>query len=372
MVPRDYYDILGVGRDASDKELKKAYRKLALEFHPDRNPDDPDAEKKFKEAAEAYEVLSDERKRQIYDRFGHEGLRGQGFEPNYSDVGDIFSAFSEIFGFGDIFGFGGGGGGRGRQRSRRGADLEVRLDLDFMEAAHGAQKEVTLTRHAHCETCGGEGLKEGASPSTCSTCGGRGQVIQQQGFLRIRSTCPACRGSGTTVAPGDRCPECNGSGRQREQDTIKVTVPKGVDDGMQLRLIGKGEAGDPGGTPGNLYVTIHVRPHDLFKRDGLDTYCQIPVPFTTMCLGGEIVVPTIHGEESLEVPAGTESGKVFTLGGKGIEPIHGRGSQGKHHVQVVVDVPQDLSDEQEDLLRRLAELEGSNVREKGFWKKLFG
>jgi len=248
----------------------------------------------------------------------------------------------------------------------------VRLTLDFMEAAHGTQKEVGVTRNVHCDTCGGSGLREGASEQTCSTCGGHGQVVQQQGFLRIRTTCPVCRGSGRRVDPADRCPECGGTGRQRQRDTIKVTVPSGVDTGMQLRLLGKGEVGDPGAPPGNLYVTIAVQPHSLFKRDGLDTYCQIPVPYPTMCLGGHISVPTIHGEESLEVARGTESGKVVTLRGKGIEAVHGRGSKGDHHVQLVVDVPKSLTEEREGLLRQLAELEGSDVREKGFWKKLFG
>jgi len=370
-VPRDYYEVLGVSRDATAQEVKKAYRKLALEHHPDRNPDDPQAETKFKDAAEAYEVLSDENKRSIYDRLGHEGLRGRGFDPNFTDVSDIFSAFSEIFGFRDFFGFGGGARGR-QQRIQRGADLEVRLALDFMEAAHGAQKEVTVTRNVHCDTCTGTGLREGASTQTCSTCGGRGQVIQQQGFLRIRTTCPACRGAGSRVEATDRCPECGGSGRQRQRDTIKVTVPSGVDSGMQLRLLGKGEVGDPGAPPGNLYVTIGVQPHSLFKRDWLGTYCQIPVPYPTMCLGGQISVPTIHGEEALDVSRGTESGKVVTLRGKGIQAPHRRGAPGDHYVQLVVDVPKSLTEEREELLRQLAELEGSDVREKGFWKKLFG
>jgi len=241
-----------------------------------------------------------------------------------------------------------------------------------MQAAHGVQQDVAVTRHVHCETCEGSGLLEGASRTPCRACGGRGQVIQQQGFLRIRTTCPTCRGAGSTIDPDDRCPDCNGLGRQRQQESIKVTVPGGVDSGMQLRLVGKGEAGDPGAPLGNLYVTIHVEPHSLFRRDGLDTYCSIPVPFPTMALGGEIRVPTIHGEETLNVPRGTESGKVFHLRHKGILPIHGRGQPGDHHVQLVVDVPGDLFEEQEELIRQLAEIQGSDVREKGFWKKLFG
>ena len=276
-----------------------------------------------------------------------------------------------MFGFGDFFGFGAQGGPRA-ERSRRGADLEVRLDLDFMEAAHGVAKEIGITRHLHCVKCEGSGLKSGASRAACKTCQGRGQVVQQQGFLRIRTTCPACRGAGSTVDAGDRCPECSGAGRTRHPETIKVTVPAGVDSGMQLRLAGKGEAGDPGAPAGNLYVTIHVTPHSLFRRDGNETYCSIPVPFPTMVLGGEIRVPTIHGEETLDVPRGTDSGRVFTLRGKGIPALHGQGSPGDHHVQLIVDVPKDLSADQEQLVRQLAEMQGSDVREKGFWKKLFG
>jgi molecular chaperone DnaJ len=368
---RDYYEVLGVPRDASEEDIKKAYRKLAFKLHPDRNPGNKEAEAGFKEAAEAYEVLNDDKKRQIYDRWGHDGLKGRGFDPHFHDVSDIFSAFSEVFGFGDFFGFGGGGGARA-ERARRGADLEVRLDLDFMEAAHGAQKEVAVTRHVHCATCAGTGLKAGASRASCKTCQGRGQVVQQQGFLRIRTTCPACRGAGSTVDPNDRCADCSGVGRQRHQETIKVTIPGGVDTGMQLRLVGKGEAGDPGSPPGNLFVTIHVTPHSLFRRDGNETYCSIPVPFPTMVLGGEIRVPTVHGEETLDVPRGTDSGRVFTLRGKGIPALHGQGHPGDHHVQLIVDVPKDLTVDQEKLVRQLAEMQGNDVREKGFWKKLFG
>lgn len=372
-MPRDYYEVLGVARDASAQDIKKAYRKLAVQFHPDRNKDDPSAEARFKEAAEAYEVLSDEEKRQVYDRFGHDGLQGRGYSPHFTDVSDIFAAFGDMFGFGDLFGFGGGRRGPsagGARRARAGADLAVPLVLEFMEAAHGVKKDVTVARAIHCETCSGKGLKDGKLRKPCQTCQGMGQVIQQQGFLRIRSVCPACRGEGSTVSPDDRCPDCGGSGQQRQTDTITVTVPAGVDTGMRLRLSGRGEVGDPGAPPGDLYVTIEVRPHEVFKRDGNETYCEIPVPYPLMVLGGEITVPTVHGEEGLKIPVGTESGKVFRLRGKGIDGL-GQGP-GDHHVQVVVDVPRSVSAEEEELLRRLAELRGTGVQEKGFWKKLFG
>lgn len=370
-MPRDYYEVLGVARDADDKVVKKAYRKLAMKYHPDRAPDDPDAEAKFKEGSEAYEVLSDAEKRKVYDQYGHEGLKGRGFDPNFTDMGDIFSSFADMFG-----GMFGGGGGRSRspRGPRAGADLEYALALDFMEAAHGCTKDITVHRHAHCGACTGSGLKAGAKESGCTTCGGAGQVIQAQGFLRIRTHCPTCRGTGRHVDPKDRCDECSGSGRERATEDLSVTIPAGVDRGMQLRLVGKGEVGDPGAPAGNLFVTIDVEPHSLFKREGVETVCTVPVPYPVMVLGGEITIPTIHGEEQLDVPRGTESGKVITLRGKGIVRVNGRGPAGDHHVQLVVDVPTKLSERMEELLRDLAEEQGAegNVQEKGFWQKLFG
>jgi molecular chaperone DnaJ len=367
---RDYYEILGIARDADGQTIKKAYRKLALQFHPDRNPDDPSAEEKFKEASEAYEVLSNDEKRQIYDRMGHDGLRGRGYEPNFTDASDIFSAFADIFGFGEVFGRGGGRGGK--RGPRRGADVEYPIVLDFLEAAKGATKDLEVVRHLHCETCTGTGLKTGAKPKNCTTCGGHGQVIQQQGFLQIRLTCPTCGGQGQAIAAEDRCPACNGSGRKRSSEKLQVSVPAGVDTGMQLRLVGKGEIGDPGAPPGNLFVTIQVQPHEVFKRDGAETFVSIPVPYPVMALGGDINVPTIDGEEVLTVPRGSESGKVFVLKGKGIVRVYGRGPRGDHHVQVVVDVPKKLSEEEEELLRKLAGLHDNRIQEKGFWRWLFG
>jgi molecular chaperone DnaJ len=366
---RDYYEVLGVGREADAQEIKKAYRKLALKYHPDRNPDDPEAEAHFKEASEAYEVLTNDEKRQIYDRLGHDGLRGRGYEPNFTDASDIFSAFADIFGFGDMFGGRRGGRSRG---PRRGADLEYPLRIDFLEAAHGCRKEIEVARHTHCESCEGTGLKGEAKPRTCQTCAGHGQVIQQQGFLQIRISCPACGGTGQVVSAEDRCDACEGSGRTRTSETLSVTVPAGVDTGMQLRLVGKGEVGDPGAPPGNLFVTIQVRPHEVFRREGAHTFVSVPVPYPVMVLGGEIRVPTVDGEEGMTVPAGTESGKVFTLPRRGVQRVNGRGPKGDHHVQVVVAVPKKISDEEEQLLRRLAELHDTQTQEKGFWRKLFG
>jgi molecular chaperone DnaJ len=371
-LPRDYYEILGIARDASEDVVKKSFKKLARKYHPDVNQGDAEAEAKFKEVAEAYEVLSNAEKRQLYDRHGHEGLRSRGFEPNFTDMGDLFSHLGDIFGFGDMFGFGGGGGGRGGRRGPRpGADLEVPLRLEFMEAVSGIQRELTVPRSAHCETCGGKGLKSGATAAQCATCGGAGQVISAQGFLRIRTACPACGGEGKSVAPGDRCPDCRGAGRVRKTETISVTVPAGVDTGMQLRLLGKGEIGDPGAAPGNLFVTLEVQPHSVFKRDGADTYCTVPVPYPMMCLGGDIHVPTVHGEEKLTVPGGCDSGKVFTLRNKGIERVNARGARGDHHVQLVVDVPKRLTPEEDKLVRDLAAVTGQGVQQKGFWANLF-
>ncbi len=366
---RDYYEVLGVPRDVSKADLKKAYRKLAMQFHPDRNPDDPEAEARFKEASEAYEVLNDDEKRRVYDQFGHEGLKGRGFDPGFTDFTDIFSAFSDIFGG---FGFGGARGRGPGERLRRGADLELRMAVDFMDAALGAERDVPITRHVLCGTCDGKGLKPGRSAATCGTCAGRGQVIQQQGFLRIATTCPACRGQGQTIRPEDRCSDCHGSGRQRQTEEMRIKVPAGIESGTRIRYVGKGEAGDPGAPPGDLYLLIEVQPHEVFKRDGRDTLTTVTVPYAKMVLGGSITVPTVHGETQLDVPAGTESGKVFTLRGQGLDDPRGHRPRGHHHVQAVVGVPKSVGAEEEKLLRRLAEIQGDDVAERGLWGKLFG
>lgn len=370
--PRDYYEVLGVARDASDADLKKAYRNLAKEYHPDRNPDDPKAEAKFKEFSEAYAVLSDAEKRSMYDRFGHQGIRGQGMDPGFANAEDILSQFSDMFG--DLFGFGGGGrrgGGRGGgQRLRRGSDTEYALQLDFLEAVHGTTKEVNVPRHAICAGCKGSGAEPGTEPTGCTTCGGAGQVIQGHGFLRIRTACPICQGRGKVVT--SPCKQCDGAGRTRVVDTLSITVPAGVDNGLQLRLNGKGDEGDPGAPAGDLYVHIHVREHERFRRNGNEVLVEVPVSYPQACLGGAITVPTVDGEEILDIPPGTPSGKVFTLRGKGVPNLGRRGGRGDHHVQVVVAVPTKLSADEEELIRKLAALQDHRVTDKGFWKEFLG
>ncbi|MEM6928153.1 MAG: molecular chaperone DnaJ [Myxococcota bacterium] len=363
---RDYYEVLEVDRSASTAEIKKAFKVSARKYHPDLNKEEG-AEAKFKEASEAYDVLSNDEKRRIYDQFGHEGLKGRGMGPevNFTNMQDILES---LFGgaFGDFFGSGMGG----RGGPRRGADLEYPMRLTFMEAAHGVTKTIEVPRRVTCATCDGDGLKPGASPTVCSTCGGRGQVISAQGFLRIRTTCPTCQGTGQIIAPSDRCETCGGTGKQREVSEMEIRVPAGAYRGLQIRHTEAGEAGDRGAPPGDLYVTLDVEPHPLFKRDGADVYVTVPVPYTIMALGGDIVVPTVHGEEELHVKRGTESGHVVLMRGKGVDQIRRRGARGDQHVRLVVEVPQDLSEEEEDLLRQLAEARGHGVQERGFWKNL--
>ncbi|NCG22224.1 MAG: molecular chaperone DnaJ [Rhodobacterales bacterium] len=373
-MPRDYYEVLGVQKDADAPTIKKAFKKAARKFHPDLNPDNPEAEVSFKEASEAYDVLSKPEKRKVYDQYGHEGLHGRGFDPNFTDINDIFSAFGDMFGGGFSDFFGGGGGrsrSRGRRSPKRGADLEMVVPLSFMEAALGVTKQLEIPRHTHCETCDGGGLKDGAKAVSCGTCAGHGQVIQAQGFLRIRTTCPACQGQGKTVDPGDQCEDCGGGGRKRETIEIEARIPPGTYGGLQIRHPGKGEVGEPGAPHGDLYLTLDVQSHEVFKRDGADVYVTVPVPYAIMALGGEICIPTVHGEEPMTVKQGTASGDVIKLRGKGTDELRARGTRGDHHVRLVVDVPTELSEEEEDLLRKLAEIQSVGVTEKGFWKGLF-
>lgn len=347
MAKRDYYDVLGVSRTASADEIKKSYRRLAMKHHPDRNKDDTSAEGKFKEAKEAYEVLSNAEKRSTYDRFGHDGLsaqpgRGQGF--GAEGFGDIF---------GDVFGdiFGGGGRQRGAQVFR-GADLGYELRLDLEKAVRGDSVTIEVPTQVACETCDGSGAKKGTDPVTCSTCGGAGQVRMQQGFFSIQQTCPACKGAGTTI--GDPCGDCHGRGRIRKTKTLAVKVPAGVDDGDRIRLSGEGEAGRNGGPPGDLYVEIRVNPHKLFARDGADLACEVPISIGTATLGGEVELPTLDGNVSLKVPAGTQSGKTFRLRGKGVVTVRDART-GDLFAKVLVETPVNLTSKQKDLLNKLEE-----------------
>ena len=345
MGKKDYYEILGVSRNAGADKIKKAYRKLALKYHPDRNPGDKEAEENFKEAAEAYEVLRDDQKRRIYDQFGHEGLEGSGFR-GFSGFEDIFSSFGDIFG--DIFG---GGGGRGR--SRRGADLRYQLDLSLEEAVFGTEASIRIPTLVECEACHGSGARDGSSPTTCTTCNGHGQVRMQQGFFSVQQACPTCGGSGTTIT--DPCRVCDGRGKVRDVKTLSVKVPAGVGTGDRIRLAGEGEAGEAGTPAGDLYVEVHVKQHAIFKRDENDLYCEVPISIVTAALGGELEVPTLKGRVSIKVPTGTQSGKMFRVRGKGVQSVHG-GSPGDLLCAVMVETPVNLTRKQKDLLR---EFEGS-------------
>jgi molecular chaperone DnaJ len=365
---RDYYEILGVGREADSSELKRAYRKLALELHPDRNPDDKDAEAKFKEASEAYQVLSDPEKRAMYDRFGHDGPRGGGFGGGFSNVGDIFSAFGDIFGdmFGGFGGFGGGGGGR----ASRGADLETHVELTLAEVAKGASKELKVRRRVACHDCNGTGAAPGSSRERCQQCGGRGQVMHQQGFLMIQTTCPVCRGEGTMVRKP--CLSCKGSGLTVAEESLQVTIPAGVEDGSTLRLTGRGEAAPGGGQPGNLYVTVHVANDPNFERDGSDLHTLVMLSFPQAALGATVKAHALDGDIDVSVPAGTQPGDTVSLRGKGLPKLQSRGV-GDLILHFRLVVPKSLSAEQEQSLRAYAAAGGDQVEppseRTGFWRK---
>jgi len=355
---RDYYEVLGVGRDTSEEEIKRAYRKLAVKFHPDKNPDDPHAEEKFKELGEAYDVLMDADKRAAYDRFGHAAFeQGGGFRGGFHDPFDIFR---EVFGggggiSGGIFEtFFGGVAGRGEDR-QRGADLRYDMQITLEEAAFGAEKEIEVRKLDICDKCGGTGAESGARSINCPVCGGRGQVISSRGFFQVSQTCPRCRGVGHIVEKP--CRACEGEGRLEKPSRIKLKIPAGIADGSRLRSPRNGEAGIRGGPQGDLYVVVHVQEHKIFQRDQDNLYCEVPIPFSLATLGGEVPVPTLEAKANLKIPAGTQSGQMFKLRGKGVVHVNGR-EHGDLLVRVIVEVPTRLNDEQRAKLQEFAELCG--------------
>ncbi len=348
---RDYYEVLGVDRQATEQQIKSAYRKLALKHHPDRNPGDAAAEEQFKEAAEAYAILADAEKRGLYDRFGHAGVSGAGagagFDPTiFADFSDIFGGLGDVFGFGDIF-----GGRRRRGGPQRGSDLRYDLEITFDESATGTDTTIQIPREETCETCTGSGASPGTSPETCSQCRGSGQLRYQQGFLTVARPCPNCRGTGKTIAKP--CQSCRGAGRISRERKITVKIPAGIATGQRLRLYGEGEHGSAGGPPGDLYVVVHVQEHSFFHREGDDLYCEMPISFPTIALGGSVKVPTLNGQEDLSIPAGTQTGARFKIRGKGMPSVSGRG-RGDLHVIARVTVPKKLTKEQKHLLEELA------------------
>ena len=354
MSKRDYYEVLGVNRDAGDDEIKKAYRKLAMKHHPDRNPDSKDAEEKFKEAKEAYEMLSDPQKKAAYDRYGHAGVDpSMGAGPGAQGFDGFADAFGDIFG--DLFG---GGGRGGRSNVYRGADLRYNLEITLEEAARGAEKTIRIPTVEECGTCHGSGAKPGTHPKPCPTCQGHGQVRVQQGFFSIQQTCPKCHGSGKIIP--DPCRDCGGAGRTKKQKTLEVKIPAGIDDGMRLRHAGHGEPGLNGGPPGDLYVEIHIRKHAVFERDHDDLHCEMPISITTAALGGEIEIPTLEGMARLKIPAETQSGKVFRLRGKGIKNVRNH-VHGDLMCHVVVETPVNLTERQRELLREFEEISSGNA-----------
>jgi len=365
----DYYEILSVNRDASASEIKKAYRKMAMKYHPDRNPDDKEAEENFKSCTEAYEVLSDEKKRKIYDTYGHDGLKNSGYR-GPGNAEDIFSSFGDIFS--DLFGFGSGN----RASVRRdgpipGNDLRYDVEITFMEAVHGVSKEVQLTRRDTCWTCEGTGNRPGYQKQTCPTCGGRGQVVRSQGFFQMSSTCPQCHGEGAMVT--HPCSDCHGIGLVEKTKKVALKIPAGVDTGARMRLRGEGEGGRRGGPSGDLYVVVHVQEHEFFKREGDTVYCRFPLSMVKAALGATVEIPTVHGKKSLDIPPGSQSGELFTLRNEGIPNLRGRG-RGDMVVELQVMTPTNLCEEQKKVLREFDSLctkQGQHQEQEGFLKRLF-
>ncbi|MCY3000690.1 MAG: molecular chaperone DnaJ [Planctomycetota bacterium] len=365
---RDFYEVLGVERGAGEEDIKKAYRKLALKYHPDRNPGDAAAEASFKEAAEAYDVLGDEQKRRQYDQFGHRAFdQGGGGGPRFHNMEDIFSAFGDILGgqmFGDLFG--------GRRRSsgpQRGRDLKIVLDLTLEEIDAGVERTVVLKREEHCGTCNGSGAKAGTSRRSCETCGGRGQVSRSQGFFAMVTPCPTCQGAGTRIE--SPCASCKGAGRLARSAEVRIHVPAGVEEGVRLRVSNEGDAGDAGAPRGDLYCVIREVEHRIFKRSGADVITEIPVSFTQMALGDTVEIPTLRGRAEMTIPAATQNGKVLRLRGQGLPVLEGRG-RGDQLVRLFVDVPKKLSERQKELLREFAELEQKGSGSKSFFDKIVG
>jgi molecular chaperone DnaJ len=367
---RDYYEVLGLERQATEQQIKSAYRKLALKYHPDRNPGDHKAEEAFKEAAEAYAVLADPQKRGMYDRFGHAGVNasagaGAGFDPTiFADFSDIFSGLGDMFGFGDIL----GGGRRRRGGPQRGSDLRYDLEITFEESADGTETSIIVPREETCETCSGSGAAPGTHPETCAQCRGTGQLRYQQGFLTVARPCSNCRGTGRTISKP--CTTCRGAGRVGRERKLTVKIPAGIATGQQLRLAGEGEHGSAGGPPGDLYVVVHVQEHAFFHREGDDLYCELPINFPTLALGGTVSVPTLDEREDLAIPAGTQPGARFRLRGKGMPNVNGRG-RGDLYVIARVAVPKKLTKEQKQLLEQLAETMPAQADERDADEKPF-
>jgi molecular chaperone DnaJ len=358
---RDYYEVLAVAREATAEEIKRSYRKLALQFHPDRNPGDAEAEAKFKEAAEAYDVLSDSDKRQRYDRYGHAGLSEMGGGPGFTNINDIFEIFGDLFG---------GGGFRGGRRGRPvGQDIQIDVELDLAEAFKGVVKTIEFNRAEVCSECNGTRMKKGSRPARCTRCGGRGAVISKQGFFQIQVACPSCGGQGEIIT--DPCGRCEGQGQVLVRRRIEVTVPAGVDNGSRVRLAGEGEVAEVNGPRGDLYCRFRVKPHPVFQRDGVDLLCEVPITFSQAALGGELEVPTLTGAASVSLPKGTAHGDVFRLRGKGMPDVRGRG-HGDLLIRTLIDVPKKLTKRQEELLRELAEIDQKHVspERKGFFDRV--
>lgn len=363
---KDYYEILGISRSSTQEEIKKAYRKLALKYHPDRNPGDKEAEERFKEAAEAYEVLRDPEKRRLYDAYGHEGLKQSGFQ-GFSGFDDIFGAFNDIFG--EFFGFS-SRDMHSRRGPQPGRDLRYDLSITFIEAVKGVEKEIEIERLETCSSCKGTGLREGTHPSICRMCGGRGQVVRAEGFFRIATTCPNCNGSGQVLE--NPCPSCGGKGRRPQRQKVTIRIPAGVDTGSRLRLREEGEAGLRGGPRGDLYIVLHVEPHDFFERRGNDIYFTMPISISQAALGAKVEIPTLDGTKEIEIPPGLQTGETIRLKGEGVPDLRGLGS-GDFVIQFFVKTPKNLTKRQKELLEEFHDIEStkddSSKKEGGFFKK---